>query len=53
MSKKILFILYVCSSSQFTIPPKTLKSSNFPFNILEMNKYVILLFSQLNLNESL
>ena len=51
--KKNLFILYVCSSSQFTIPPKTLNSNNFAFNILKMNKYVILLFSQLNPNENL
>ena len=37
--------------------PQTLKSSNFPLNILgkkkKKNKYVILLSSQLNSNESL
>ena len=34
--------------------PQTLKSSNFPLNILEKkNKYVMLLSSQLNSNESL
>ena len=37
----------------FTIPPKSLKSSNFFLNILENSKYITLLFSKLNPNESL